>query len=119
MWETVVSLEKYEWRSDLSKIEVISENQFIEYTKDGYGTTFTITKSDPYKRWEFDMENSNIKGHWIGIFSEKNGEVEIDFTEKVIAKKFFLKPIVKIFLKKQQQTYIHDLKKELEESHDL
>ncbi len=23
------------------------------------------------KRWEFDMENSNIKGHWSGSFKEK------------------------------------------------
>lgn len=35
VWDTVTSLNQYEWRSDLSKIEVIDENQFIEYTKDG------------------------------------------------------------------------------------
>lgn len=113
VWEVVTSLENYSWRSDLSKIEVINENQFIEYTKDGYSTTFTITNVQPYKRWEFDMENSNIKGHWTGIFMEKNGGTEIDFSEDVTAKKIIMKPFVKSYLKKQQALYIFDLRKAL------
>ena len=116
VWDTVTSLDQYEWRSDLSKIEIINEKQFVEYTKDGFATTFTITVSEPCKRWEFDMENSNMKGHWIGIFSEKDGQTEIDFTEDVTAKKFVLKPFVKGFLKKQQELYISDLKKALEKN---
>ena len=73
VWNIVTSLENYQWRSDLSKIEVVSDSQFIEYTKDGYATTFTITVSVPCRCWEFDMENSNMKGHWTGIFTEKDG----------------------------------------------
>ena len=34
-------------------------------------TTFTITISEPCKQWAFDIENDNIKGHWIGTFTEK------------------------------------------------
>ena len=113
VWGTVTSLDKYQWRSDLSKIEIINEKQFIEYSKDGFATTFTITVSEPCKRWEFDMENSNMKGHWVGIFSEKDGQTEIDFTEDVTAKKFVLKPFVKGFLKKQQELYVSDLKRTL------
>lgn len=110
-WEVVTSLENYSWRSDLSKIEIINDNQFIEYTKDGYPTTFTITRTEPYKRWEFDMENSNMKGHWIGLFTSKDNKTEIDFTEYVTVKKFFMKPFVKSYLKKQQAQFISDLKK--------
>lgn len=113
VWEVVTSLENYSWRSDLSKIEVISENQFIEYTKDGYPTTFTITRTDPYQQWEFDMENSNMKGHWTGIFTEKEGNTEIDFTEEVTVKKIIMKPFVKSYLKKQQELYVSDLKRVL------
>ena len=113
VWDTVTALDQYGWRSDLSKIEIINEKQFVEYTKDGFATTFTITVSEPCKRWEFDMENSNMKGHWIGIFSEKAGQTEIDFTEDVTAKKFVLKPFVKGFLKKQQELYVSDLKRTL------
>lgn len=44
VWEVVTSLENYSWRSDLSKIEIVSENQFKEYTKDGYPTVFTMDR---------------------------------------------------------------------------
>ncbi|MDO5401992.1 MAG: polyketide cyclase, partial [Eubacteriales bacterium] len=83
VWETVTSLENYAWRSDLSKIEILNEKQFIEYTKEGYATTFTITVVEPCMRWEFDMENGNMKGHWVGVFTKKDGLTEIDFTEDV------------------------------------
>ena len=113
VWDTVTSLEKYQWRSDLSRIEVLNEKQFVEYTKDGSATTFTITVFEPLKRWEFDLENGNMKGHWTGIFAEKDGQTEIDFTEDVTAKKLVMKPFVKAFLKKQQAQYLSDLEKAL------
>ncbi|MBR1390318.1 MAG: SRPBCC family protein [Lachnospiraceae bacterium] len=114
VWNVVTSLENYQWRSDLSKIEVISDQQFVEYTKDGYATTFTITAAEPFVRWEFDMENSNMKGHWIGVFSTINGQTEVDFTENVTAKKWMMKPFVKSFLKRQQSLYLADLRKALQ-----
>ena len=114
VWDIVTSLEKYQWRSDLSRIEILNDKQFVEYTLDGYATTFTITVSEPYRRWEFEMENSNMKGYWTGIFVEKDGQTEIDFTEDVTAKKLLMKPFVKAFLKKQQERYLSDLKKELQ-----
>lgn len=116
VWNTVTSLENYRWRSDLSKIEILNDKQFVEYTKDGYTTTFTITLSEVPNRWEFDMENSNMSGHWVGIFTERNGQTEIDFTEEVAAKKLFMKPFVKAYLKKQQTLYVSDLKKALKEN---
>lgn len=111
VWNVVTSLEKYQWRSDLSRIEIINEKQFIEYTKSGFATTFTITVSESCRRWEFDMENTNMKGHWKGIFTEREGRTEIEFTEDVTAKKLIMKPFIKAFLKKQQEQYISDLKK--------
>lgn len=58
VWQVVTSVEHYTWRSDLSKTELISDKQFIEYTKEDFTTTFTITVTEPYKRWEFDMERT-------------------------------------------------------------
>ena len=55
-----------------------------------------------------------MTGYWIGLFNEKDGFTTIDFTEDVTPKKIYMKPFVKSYLKKQQQTYIHDLKKVLE-----
>ena len=112
VWDLVLDIENYAaWRSDLSKTEVISDKQFVEYTKDGYSTTFTVTLVEPYRRWEFDMENSNMKGHWIGIFTARGDETEIDFTEQVEAKKLLMKPFVKSYLKKQQIQFVADIMK--------
>ena len=113
VWETVTSLEDYTWRSDLSKIEILNDKQFVEYTKDGYATAFTITVMELYQRWEFDIENDNIKGHWTGVFMQKGRQTEIEFTEDVTAKKFIMKPFVKAYLKKRQSQYVSDLKKAL------
>lgn len=163
VWELVFGVENYgAWRSDLSKIEVVNNRQFIEYTKDGYSTKFTVTLVEPYARWEFEMENSNIEknkvkivliwdefsdffrqnknslgefqkivsiceekpfyfvvvthpmtGHWIGVFTERGDETEIDFTECVKAKKWFMKPFIKSYLRKQQAQFVADIRKAL------
>ena len=112
-WETVTSLKEYAWRSDLSRIEIVDENRFIEYTKEGYATNFTVTAKEPYKRWEFDMENDNMKGHWTGVFTQKGEETEIDFTADVTAKKIIIKLFVNVYLRRQQAQYISDLQKVL------
>lgn len=114
VWDIVTSLEEYSWRSDLSKIViVIPDKEFEEHTKDGYVTRFTITAREPYKRYEFDMENGNMKGHWTGLFSYRDGRTTITFTENVVAKKIFMKPFVGAYLRKQQAAYVRDLKRAL------
>ena len=113
--DIVTSPNNYIWRSDLERIEVLEEGKvFIEHTKDGHSTTFTITVFEPTKRYEFDMENKNMKGHWVGHFSRFNGQTVIDFTEDVKVKRLLMKPFVKMYLRKQQANYIKDLRKYLE-----
>ena len=115
VWDFVLDIGNYgTWRSDLSKTETINEKQFIEYTNDGYPTTFTVTLVEPYRRWEFNMENSNMQGHWTGIFSYRDGTTVVKFTENVTAKKLIMKPFIGSYLKKQQSKYIQDLKNALE-----
>lgn len=116
IWNTVTSCTEYSWRSDISKIEVVEKGRkFIEYTKNGYPTYFTITVFEPYKRYEFDLENGNMTGHWTGVFSNENGKVTVDFTEDVNPKKIFMRPFAGTYLKKQQELYMKDLKKALGE----
>ena len=116
VWNLVVNVESYaDWRGDLSRVEMLDDKRFVEYTKDGYATTFTVTLTEPLKRREFDMENGNIRGYWTGVFSQNGNETEIEFTEEVTAKKLFMKPFVKAYLKKQQTAFITDLKKALSE----
>lgn len=114
VWNIVTSLENYSWRSDLDKIVVLEPGRiFEEHTKDGYVTRFTITACEPYKQYEFDMENENMEGHWTGLFSCENGKTTIQFTENVTAKKLLMKPFVGSYLRKQQAAYLRDLEKAL------
>ena len=55
VWKVVTDVANYTWRRDLGRTEVLNEKQFVEYTKDGYATTFTITVEKPCERWEFDI----------------------------------------------------------------
>ena len=76
LWDIITDNTKYTWRSDLSKIEVVDDKHFIEYAKNNYPTSFTITAKEYLKEYKFDIENTNIKGRWLGIFKElDNGNV--------------------------------------------
>ncbi|MFQ7552017.1 MAG: SRPBCC family protein [Blautia marasmi] len=45
VWKVVTDNKHYGWRSDLSRIEEMGDGKtFVEYTKSGFPTTFTITK---------------------------------------------------------------------------
>lgn len=114
VWEAVTNLDTQEWRSDISKIEELSNNEFIEYTKDNYQTKFTITAKTKYELYSFDIENDNIKGNWQGIFKGNESSTTIEFTEDVTTDKLFMKLLLKPYLKKQQATYIKDLEKYLD-----
>ncbi len=115
VWEVVTDVAAYPaWRSDLSRTEILNDRQFVEYTKEGHATTFTITATEPCKRWEFDMENENMRGHWIGAFTQRGKQTEIAFTEDVTAKKLFMRPFVKGYLQKQQAQFVADLQKALQ-----
>ena len=104
VWETVLAVEHYHtWRSDVSKTELIDEKQFIEYSPNGYSTTFTVTVVEQYKRWELNVRNSHTKGHWTLVFASKGSETEIDFTASVTAEKLSIRPIGKSVF---EQTYL-------------
>ena len=111
VWDIVTDNENFEWRSDLSKIKIIDENRFDEYTKTGFVTHFRITEKEPYREYRFDMENQNMRGHWSGIFESLNDGARITFTEEVQVKIPIMNLFVKGYLKKQQARYIADLQK--------
>lgn len=116
VWKVVTDNTAYTWRSDLRKIKISDdEKSFIEITRDGFETKFTITLKKPYERYEFNMENKNMTGHWIGIFSKDGSGTKIEFTEEVETTNPIMNLFVKSYLKKQQATYVADLKKALGE----
>lgn len=114
LWNIITDNTNYTWRRDLSKIEIIDDKHFIEYSKNNYPTYFTITSKVDLTEYKFDIENTNIKGKWIGIFKKSdNGNVVLDFTEEIEANNFIMKLLAKPYLKSQQKRYMNDLEKEL------
>ncbi|MCH5325052.1 MAG: SRPBCC family protein [Eubacterium sp.] len=114
VWGIVTDNENTSWRSDLSRTEV-TEDGFIEYTKDGFATSFTITMQEPFRCYAFTLDNANISGRWEGIFSPDGDGSRIIFTEEVTAKKPLMNLFISGYLKKQQQRYVEDLRKALGE----
>lgn len=114
VWAIVTDNRNYAWRSDLSKIEIIDETHFDEYTTDGFVTHFSITEKEPYQVYRFDMDNKNINGHWTGIFVSCKSGTQITFTEEIQVKNPIMNLFISGYLKKQQSKYIEDLTKAVE-----
>ena len=116
LWDIITDNSNYVWRSDLSKIKIIDDTHFVEYTKNNFPTYFTITSKEKLKEYKFDLKNANLKGKWIGIFKElPNGNIELDFTEEIEVNSFIMKIFAKSYLKSQQKRYMRDLKRALNE----
>ena len=113
VWDTVMNLKDFSWRSDLKDVRIIDENNFIEITKNGVETYFRITECIKYQSWIFEIDNKNIKGTWIGKFYSKGDKTILDFTENVVSKKIIFKPFISLYLKRQQRIYFKDLKVKL------
>ena len=111
VWTVLRNVEDYpEWRSDVSRTEIPDCTVFIEYGKNAFPTTFLITKEEEPFLWEFDIDNANIHGHWIGMLHETENGTEVEFSEAISVKKIIFKPFVKAYLKKQQSRFMEDLK---------
>ena len=113
VWHTVTDLSSTAWRTDLKRLEVLDETHFVEHTKSGYATNFTVMVCKPFHSWIFAMENGNMSGSWEGIFEAAEGGTQLICTETVMAKHWWMRPFVPGYLKRQQKLYLDDLRKEL------
>lgn len=114
VWQVVTDLTDTAWRSDLKGVEVLDETHFVEHTKSGYATNFTVTACEPLRRWAFTMENGNMSGFWEGIFEVAEGGTLLHCAETVNAKRWWMRPFVPGYLKRQQKLYLDDLRRELQ-----
>lgn len=114
VWQAVTDLARTAWRSDLARVEVVDETHFIEHTKSGYATNFTVIALEPLHRWAFTMNNDNMSGSWEGVFEEAEGGARLTCTETVNAKHWWMCPFVPGYPKRQQKLYLNDLRKELD-----
>ena len=117
VWNVVTNLRDCSWRSDISRITILSNpNSFIEYTRSGRPTKFDITVKEAFSRYELDLENPHFIGHWTGIFRAIPGDrTQVEFTEEIEMKHPVMKLVAKVFMnvKKMQNTYIEDLRDRL------
>ena len=114
VWQVVTDLTDTVCRSDLKGVEVLDETHFVEHTKSGYATNFTVTACEPLRRWAFTMENGNMSGTWEGIFEAAEDGARLTCTETVNAKHWWMRPFVPGYLKRQQRLYLDDLRRELQ-----
>ena len=114
VWQTVTYLSNTAWRSDLKRVEVLDEAHFVEHTKSGYATNFTVTACESLRRWAFTMENGNMSGSWEGIFETAEDGTRLHCTETVNAKRWWMRPFVPGYLRRQQRLYLDDLRRELQ-----
>lgn len=114
VWQAVTDLSNTAWRSDLKRVEVLDESHFVEHTKSGYATNFTVTACEPLRRWAFTMENGNMSGSWEGIFESAEDGTRLHCTETVNAKRWWMHPFVPGYLRRQQRLYLDDLRRELQ-----
>ena len=113
VWQTVTGLTHTAWRSDLDRVEVLNETRFVEHTKSGHSTEFTVTACEPPHRWTFTMENANMSGSWEGIFEKTKGGTQLTCTEVAAAKHWWMRLFLPGYLKRQQKLYLDDLRREL------
>lgn len=113
VWYTVTDVTCTSWRSDLARVELLDGAYFVEYTRSGYATNFTVTACEPPRFWAFTMENNNMSGSWEGIFEAVAGGTQLICTETVTAKRWWMCPFVPGYLKRQQKRYLNDLRREL------
>ena len=115
-WELIASYGNYvSWRSDLKSVDGVTDNIFMETSKDNKRLMFYITQREPYSLLCFDMKNDVIQGYWTGKLSEADGKTILEMTEEAYTKKLLLKPVLNRYLKKQQSLFIEDLKRALDE----
>ena len=113
VWHTMTDLANSAWRSDLSMVEVLDETHFVEHSKSGYVTRFTVTACEPCRIWAFRMENGNMTGSWQGVFEVEENGTCLACTETIRAKHWWMLPFLPGYLKRQQKLYLGDLRREL------
>ena len=91
VWAVLTDLTCQDWRSDIERVEITGEDTFVEYTKGGVATYFTVTRNEPpghwadgdqRATWAFSMENENMTGSWTGKLEPSDSGCKVTFTEE-------------------------------------
>ena len=119
VWNVVVNNNDYKWRTGIKKIELLKNNEWLEYYDENRTnfTKFLIIEKKEFSLYSFKMENKNFNGKWTGEFIEINEtKTKCIFTETIYIKNPVMRILAKLFwdLGKIQEQYFKDLKNKLE-----
>lgn len=115
VFSAVTDLSQTGWRSDLAGVEVLDEARFVERTKSGYADPFCHHGLRAARLWALRMENGNLFGSWCGRFARRGGGTRLDCVERAQAKRWWMRPFVLWYLRRQQRRYLEDLREKLSE----
>lgn len=120
IWGYLTDLENQSWRKNINYIETLPDgSRFTEHTVNDGDVNYNVQNSEPYKLYEVDFENENMRGTWKGILSEtQSGGCSLRITVAAEAKRSVYKPYMKAFAKKQMKDHMIFLKEALNEKDD-
>ena len=114
VWAVVTDLDRWQWRSDLRRLDHAGDDAFTEYGKSGFPTRFTVTDRRPTSLWAFDIDNANLTGRWTGEFQRAEGGAQVTFTEHITPRKGWMRLFTRVYLRRQQARYLADLRRALD-----
>lgn len=124
VWQKVRDIEgQTKWRSDISKIEILSKNPEVwkETATNEYSTTFQTIKLSEKSEWVMQViDPPFINARWTGKFIEKDNGTSIIFEETIEIDPLPQRILSFLFLdlEKLMMTYLKDLSISLEETWD-
>ncbi|MGB0894579.1 MAG: SRPBCC family protein [Parashewanella sp.] len=116
VWQIITDWENQaNWRSEVSRIELVSSSKFIEYPKHGPAITFDVIKAQKPHSIVLKMSGS-IKGDYVATLSFSEGITTVTATETVLNHSIIGRVISKVFfdLDKFAKSYLLQLKTKAE-----
>ena len=99
-WDVLTSRDDESWRTDLKKIEYRSVNDdFVEYSNDGYQLGFVVTEERPYEYYEIETWSLETRGRRMYTFEEtEDGKTRVILQEEMKIKHIWIEWLSRFFM---------------------
>ena len=116
VWDTVIGVNKYGWRSNVLRIVVLNDSCFEEYDTEELITRFEITDYEKNASLDLEFENAEWLGHCTMLFEEEDDYTVLEVILETRSRKLTLAPILKKTMEKRMEQYLADLRYEIQTS---